>query len=61
MSPDGAVVVGIVVVLVIALLVGVRVWRRDPLLRRVRFGVFLERERFEEDELERGFDRDENY
>ena len=58
MSLDGAIVIGIVAVLVIALLVGVRVWRRDPLLRRVRFGVFLERERFDEDELERGFDDD---
>lgn len=41
---------GLVVVLVIALFIGALNWRRDSQLRRIRFGVFLDRERFKDAE-----------
>jgi len=54
-----------VALLVVAALVALWIIRRDPKWRRVRVGLFLERERFgpEDDELnerlaDRGFDTD---
>lgn len=58
MSTNDAIALAIVILLVLALFVGLRVWRKDPLMRRVRFGVFLERDRFEEPDLEHGWDED---
>jgi hypothetical protein len=46
------------ILFVIIVLVAYLLARRDPMLRQMRVGFFVERERFDEDELERGFDED---
>lgn len=58
MNEIDAVALAIVIALALALFIGLRVWRKDPLMRQVRFGVFLERERFEQPDLEHGWDED---
>jgi len=47
-----------VALLIVAALLALWIIRRDPSWRRVRVGLFLERERFDDRELERGFDDD---
>jgi hypothetical protein len=47
-----------VTLLVIAALIALWIIRRDVSWRRVRVGLFLERERFDEEPLERGWDED---
>jgi hypothetical protein len=58
---SGWALVGLDAVLLLAfVLVAALIWRERD-LRRMRVGVFVERERFDvdRDELERGFDEDE--
>jgi len=60
----GVIGLALIMVLVVALLLGGLSWRRDPHLRRIRFGVFLDRDRFEDEPelpLDRGFDDDERF
>jgi len=54
----GVLGVVLVVILIAALFIGAVNWRRDPNLRQIRFGVFLDRERFDPEPLEKGWDED---
>jgi hypothetical protein len=48
------VVIVIAIVFVIAMIIGSRAFRRDPNLRRTRIGWFVERDRFNDDDIDEG-------